>query len=78
MEICDRENTFVISKRNYNISQIHTLCVASEGGIASNSKGSTDYQRRAYRHVGDPRPVSQRRLLQRTVDEEAVVVADKG
>lgn len=55
-----------------------TLCVASEGGVASNSKRSTDNKSRADGHMGDPGPVCESWLFQRTIDKKAVVMAYKG
>ena len=57
---------------------VDTLREAGEGGVASDSKRSTDYKRRTDRDVGDLRPVSWSGLLQGTIDKEAVVVAYKG
>lgn len=55
-----------------------TLWVAGEGGVASDCKRSTDHKRRTDWDVGDSRPFSCSGLLQRTIDKEAVVVADEG
>lgn len=55
-----------------------TLSVAGEGCVAGGGERGADDEGRAHRHVGDPSPVGQRGLLQRAVDKETVVVADKG